>query len=414
MEYIYIPDDLPAPPDLALPPAGGATRPIASVPAPARARKAFNALAVDMCTVLAALREAPAQIDKEGHLRPAEVARLKPALLVDDATRLDFLLALARGRGWLKTDRGRLAVDTQAATAWLRATHWEQVTALFNTWRDGADLWNELRHVPSLAAEGDWRNDPSLARRAVLDALAGLDPAEWYAIADLVTQIKANAPDFQRPDGDYTRWYLRDASTGRYLSGFESWDDVEGRLIRFLVIGPLFWLGAVALDGIAEDAPGIFRLTNFGAGWLRGAMPGELPRPARPFVGEDFVVVAALTVPLLDRFRLLRFTEPVAGPYEPGQPTRHRITRGRLARARANGVKPEAIVEFLRRATGDRLPPRVASALARWGQHGGAVRVNKGAVLRVEDASILAALRSRPGDRAAAGRLAFGPGGVGT
>jgi hypothetical protein len=270
------------------------------------------------------------------------------------------------------------------------------MTALFNAWRDGTDLWNELRHVPSLAAEGDWRNEPSLARRAVLDALAGLDPAAWYAIADLTAQIKATSPDFQRPDGDYTRWYLRDIDTGRYLSGFESWDDVEGRLIRFLLIGPLFWLGAVALDGTAEDEPGIFRLTNFGAPWLRGEAPAELPRPVRPVVGEDFVVITPLTVPLLDRFRLLRFTEPVAGSYELGQPTRHRITRGRLARARANGVKPEAIVEFLRRTTGDRLPPSVASALARWGQHGGAVRVSKGAVLRVEDASILAALRADP------------------
>lgn len=394
LEYLYIPDDLPAPAQLALAPAVEAPRLRASASTPARGRKAFNALAVDACAVLAALREAPAQVDKAGELRPVELARLKPGLLADDATRLDFLLALARGRGWLKLDRGRLVVDTQAATAWLRGTHWEQVTALFNTWREGADPWNELRHVPSLAAEGDWRNDPALARRAVLEALVGLDPAEWYAIGDLVAQIKATAPDFQRPDGDYTRWYLRDVGAGRYLSGFESWDDVEGRLIRFLVVGPLFWLGAVALDGTAGDAPGLFRLTDFGAAWLHGATPAELPRPARTIVGDDFVVVAPLTTPLLDRFRLLRFTEPADGPREPGQPTRHRITRGRLARARANGVKPEAIAEFLRRSTGGRLPPRVASALARWGQHGGAVRVSKGAVLRVEDASILAALRA--------------------
>jgi hypothetical protein len=36
----------------------------------------------------------------------------------------------------------------------------------------------------------------------------------------------------------------------------------------------------------------------------------------------------------------------------------------------------------------------VAAALARWDQHGGAVRITRGAVVRVEDASILAALRA--------------------
>ena len=103
-----------------------------------------------------------------------------------------------------------------------------------------------------------------------------------------------------------------------------------------------------------------------------------------------------MTLPLLDRFRLFRFTEPAAGPYEIGQPTHHRITRGSLARARAGGVKAEAVLEFLRRTTGGRVPPRVAAALARWDQHGGAVHVSKGAVLRVEDASMLATLRADP------------------
>jgi hypothetical protein len=187
---------------------------------------------------------------------------------------------------------------------------------------------------------------------------------------------------------------VRDAASGDFLAGFESWDSVEGRLLHFLITGPLFWLGALALDATAE--PSVFRLTSFGAAWLRDGMPAELPRPARAVVSDDFVVAAPLTMPLIDRFRLLRFTEPHFDDYAPGQPTRHRITRGSLARARAGGVKPEAIVEFLRHTTGGRLSPRVASALTRWGQQGGAVRVSKGAVLRVEDASILAALRADP------------------
>jgi hypothetical protein len=395
-EYIYIPDDLVVPADVILPPAPPAGARMAPVPAPPGARKAQNTLSVDVCSVLAASRDLSAQIDRAGRLRDADAEVLTAGLLPAgrDAVRLDLLLALARIRGWLKPDRGRLVLDTGSATAWLRLTHWEQMTALFRAWRDAGDAWNDLRRVPALVAEGGWRNDPALARRAVLQTLRMLEPAAWYAIGDLIAEIKAGNPDFQRPDGDYSRWYVRDAGSGDFLAGFESWDRVEGLLLRFLITGPLFWLGAVALDAAAE--PGLFRLTSFGAGWLKDRTPAELPRPARAAAGDDFVVVAPLTLPLIDRFRLLRFTEPQLEDHVPGQPTRHRITRGSLARARAGGVKPGAIVEFLRRATGGRLSPRVATALARWGQQSGAVRVSRGAVLRVGDASILAALRADP------------------
>jgi len=365
-------------------------------------RQAFNTLAVDLCALMAAIREASPRVDRAGQLRPVDRERLQDGLWIQDPVRLDLMLALARERGWLTVGGGRLTIDAAASTAWLRGTPWEGISALFATWRDSTDLapggwgWNDLRHVPTLQVEGVWRNDPLLARRALLGFLRGLPAEAWYAIADLVAWVKATAPDFQRPDGNYTGWYLRERASGRYLSGFESWDDVEGRLIAFLIQGPLFWLGAAALGLTEGGEVASFQLTPFGAAWLAGITPPELPRPDRLTVAEDFSVSAGLWLPLFDRFRLLRFTEPGAGRYEPGEPTHHRITRGSLARARASGVQAEAILGFLQRATGGYVPTRVAGALARWGQHGGAVRISRGAVLRVEDASILAALRADP------------------
>ncbi len=403
VEYVYIPDDLLPPPGAPTLAAAVAQTPaLAPTQPPARVRQAFNVLAVDLCALLAAIREAPPRVDRAGQLRPADRERLQDGLLLQEAARFDLMITLARERGWLTTGGGRLTVEAAASTAWLRATPWEGIRALFAAWRESTDLtpdglgWNDLRHVAALQIEGVWRNDPWLARRALLDALHGLAVDAWYTIADLVAGVKAVNPDFQRPDGNYTGWYLRDRASGRYLSGFESWDDVEGRLVAFLIQGPLFWLGAVAL-GLAEGGQvASFRLTPLGAAWLAGAAPPELPRPARLTVTEDFSVSAPLWLPLLDRFRLLRFTEPVSGRYELGEPTRHRITRGSLARARTSGVKADAILGFLQRATGGHVPARVASGLARWDQYGGAVRISRGAVLRVEDASTLAALRADP------------------
>ena len=425
-EYYYIPEDLL--PDDALDGTGsisgeaglaagqrGALQPIT---APAHERQGFNSLAVDMCRLLANAREAPLRIvaSEAGRLRPVEPSRLAEGLLLQDAVRLELLLALARGSGMLVIERGKIAVNSPAAIAWLRGTHWEQMTGLFVGWRDGTDAapvagsfstesgrslksvadWNDLRHTPALHAEGNWHNDPLLARRVLLTILRGADAGNWYAISDLAALVKAVSPDFQRPDGDYQSWYLRDEKTGQYLSGFESWDSVEGRLISFLIAGPLFWLGAVSLATAEDGHVSSFRLTPYGVAWLAGAGPQELPRPARLSVNEDFSVVAPLWLPLNDRSRLLRFTEPVGGPYDWGAPTRHRITRGSLSRARAAGVKAEAILKFLQRASGGRVSPRIAAALARWNQQGGAVRINKGAILRVEDASILAGLRADP------------------
>lgn len=396
LEYVYIPEDMPVPGELlhavavASPPALPTPR-----PAPLKPFTMQNRMAVDACTLLAMVRQTPLPIDKIGLVQPADAENVRNQLLLDNPVRFDLLLALTRARGWLASDRGQLVVDHNATGVWLRASHWQQMSALFGAWRDSAD-WNDLRRVPTLHAEGEWRNDPRLARRAVLDALHALPAGAWYAIADLAAHLKATAPDFQRPDGNYTGWYLKDAATGHYLSGFEAWDDVEGRLIRFLITGPLYWLGAVALD-TAPDAAQAFRLTTTGAAWLANRTPAEFPRPARLSVGDDFVITAPLLCPLLDRFRLLRFTDPLTGEINAAQvstATRHRISRGSLARARRSGLKAQAAAEFLRRAAGGELPPKVAAALARFDRLGGSVRISRGAVLRTGDASTLSALRA--------------------
>lgn len=406
MEYFYIPEDLRLPPLQQPAAARPRSTPLPQSKPPVRVRHALNSLAVDTCTVLAWVRqESPfvSDVPARGSDVPPSI---KEVLLLSDLVRLDLLWALASGLGWLAGDRGRWVLDNQRVGSWLQLTHWEQMSLLFSSWRDST-LWNDLKHTPELVSEGEWSNEPVQARRKLLRLLQRLDGRTWYRVSDVVAAMKKADPDFQRPDGNYSGWYLRDAGSGRYLSGFESWDAVEGRLLRFLIEGPLFWLGAVATsvsvgagNGVVEEDS--FRLTPAGAAWLSSRMPQKLPQPARVTVGDDFMVTAPLLTPLSDRFRLARFTDQVAaGQWEqrrdtlvPG-PTRHRITRASLARGREAGVKPEDAVSFLRRAAG-RLPAKVAAAIERYSQLGGQVRITRGAVLRVADASTLAAMRGDP------------------
>jgi hypothetical protein len=83
----------------------------------------------------------------------------------------------------------------------------------------------------------------------------------------------------------------------------------------------------------------------------------------------------------------------------------HRITRESLSRARTEGLKAQVLLKFLEHASGGSVPERLATGLERWDQHQGTVRVSRGAVLRVEDAAILARMRADPVLRGLLGEL---------
>jgi len=401
VEFVYIPPELLE--GCAASEWAAAAPDVVARQAPEHWIEARNSLAVDAATLLATLTRAPVRVDADGQPRSEEQSRLATGLIQKDPTRLALIVALLRQLGALSVAGGRLATDEKAAQAWLHKGIWPQLTALFETWSDSIDAtpagagWNDLRHVPGLRSEGKWRNDPLVARRAIIEKLRRLTPGDWHDLQAFVAAIKSEDPDFQRPEANYTDWYLRDAETDRFLSGFESWDRVEGGLIRFIIAGPLYWLGAVSL-GLAHDAtPEAFRLTPNGLAWIGAGEPPDPPRPARLTIQDDLTILAPLELPLLDRFRLLRFTEPVAGDAEtPPKATRHHITRDSLYTARTGGIKAQSLLRFLEQASEGQVPQRLIAGLERWDQHGGTVRLSRGAVLRVKDANVLALLRADP------------------
>jgi hypothetical protein len=176
---------------------------------------------------------------------------------------------------------------------------------------------------------------------------------------DFIAALHSHAPDFQRPDGNYDAWYVRDEA-GIHLRGFERWREVEGRLLRYLWQGPLFWLGVATL----EADGGHWQLTPDGAAWLaeddQAAPPTAPPPPPGLVVGEDFRLHLPSGARLADRFRVARFGEWEAtwlGGY------RYRLSRRGLRRAAAAGIGPEQVLAFLERASQGALPANVRRAL---------------------------------------------------
>ncbi len=362
IDYISIPEDLT--PLLPLDEALLDTEPpsLSPAPAPPAAQRDLGELLLDdLGTVLAYVQNHPVWLRSKGGWRLKDLHHLLPRLRLSTIRKqpletggpLHLLFFSAKKLGLLTT-RNRQQRFGKALRPWLEQSRAAQMRSLFQAWRE-AEAWNDLCLTPGLRCqEGAWRNDPALARNRLLARLAEVEPGHWFGLDDLIALIYDHDPDFQRPDGLYDTWYIQNAA-GDYLRGFDHWPAVEGQLIRYIWQGPLFWLGAVALD----DTGDLWRLTPQGDTFLHGDTPPEQPISPVLSIDRDFTIVLAPHIGLWDRLRVALFTFWQASAPE----YRYRITRRGLQRAARRGVSGQRILDFLQRASGDALPDNVRKAL---------------------------------------------------
>jgi hypothetical protein len=401
-EFVFLPTDLL--PLLPAPPAGSPAFTVETVPTPPIVRDDELAATQDMCTFLSYLRNRNVVLLRDRSLGKKDISQLGPRLLVAegwtdaererDVPRLALLHHLARRLGLVHRVKGRLQPNPPPAKNWLRSAPGQQLLTLQETWRED-ERWNELWRLPTLRCEDTgWRNDPRLARARILGYLARCPVGEWLSLESFIATIKRADPDFQRPDGDYLSWYIRDAASGKYQMGFEHWDEVEGALIAHLIGGPLCWLGIVALgyDDEAEVRPRCFKITPYGAAFLGLSPPPPDPAPARALIALDLTVRVPMELPLYDRFQLARISEWEAS----GPDFVYRLTPIALARALSENVSGEQVLAFLERVSGGRVPPNVSVFLRDWAEKFGAVRLRRAVVLQVRKEITLQELRTLP------------------
>jgi hypothetical protein len=321
----------------------------------------------DLATILLYIHQVRVWVGSEGDWRAKDLQQLSPMLQgppdseepLFPGSRLSLLFHCARMMGFLTTRRRRQRLNIDIVLPWLEQTRSQQAAALFDAWRNSPD-WNDLCLTPGLHCQrGNWRNDPLITRNALLDMLSQAQPGQWYSLDAFIGAIYEQQPDFQRLDGNYDTWYIRD-DTGFFLRGFQYWHQVEGRLIRYLWSGPLHWLGLIELDG--ENR--CWRLTPAGSSYLEpdsALLPALLASPAL-VVTEDFHITLPANHRLYDRFRVARFCE-----WERSAPVYvYRITQRGLRRAATAGISPKQILEFLLEAGGDDIPANIRSALSKF------------------------------------------------
>ena len=401
-EFIFVPDDLRAllPESQIEPPAFT----VEMVPAPIiRPSGDEAALVRDLFAYLVYLQNHDVRPYADGRLGQRDLAALRRRMDDGGERRFAFLQHLARRLGFLERQGEFLRLEAAQVKRWLTAAPDRQLASLQESWRDDP-TWNDLCRVPSLVCnqETPWANDPVATRQALLALLARCPAEGWWSVASFVAAVKGAQPDFQRPDGDYTSWYIRDAASGDYLSGFDSWDRVEGALIADLLAGPLCWSGIVAT---AQEGA-VCRLTGAGARFLDLVAGDTVEQPALPIVVlPDFYVEVPPPVSLYTRFQLERFADSL--PPESGtskdqgepRPLRYRLGAGSLARALSRGIQVEQVLAFLQQAGERPVPANVAGQLRLWAGRFGQVELEEVALLRVKSERMLKELSVLPETR---------------
>ncbi len=360
-----------------------------------------DALLDDACTVLAYLQNEQVRPGPDGDWPTQHKASLARQMHDPDPERLALLHHLIRNLGWLrsvtiqqKTGSAIVRPDPGPVTTWLQSPTSQQRNTLAAAWQNDP-TWNDLFHVPTIRPEntGAWRNAPLLARNAILHHLKACAPNTWYKLDDFADVVKQTDPDFQRPSGDYTTWYIRDASTGAYLSGFESWNKVEGALIRYLVTGPLAWLGLIDLETTTPNRSSTFRLASAGAAFLGLIEPSPDPKPTMSTLQPDFTVLVP-PARRYERFQLAR----VADWVRTGDPFIYRITPTSLERAKRQGIPVARVLEFLGQVTGTDISASrfIEAALTRWEARGPEAQLERVLLLRLSSEELMAQVMSSP------------------
>src|SRR5258708_17672108 len=336
---------------------------VSALPQPTNLRPADTTLVDDLATLLAYCLINDVTL-KDGAFDPAHQKAIKVHLLgSNSAARLSLMVALASGLGIAADSQGMFRPVPANARRWLEQPRAAQVQNLAEAWRDSIS-YNELWFRPGVKPErGGWQNAPLLARQTVLTFLELVPGDAWWQIDTFVGAVKEDEPDFQRPAGDYDSWYIRDAQTGQYLRGFESWDKVDGAVLRFILTGPMHGLGLVA----SADNGTACRLTAYGRAFTGAAdWPASSTDTPPLTIQPDGLCEVTRSVSRYDRFQLARFTEWIKA----GDPYQYRITTASLGQATRQSIQATHILTFLKRGTGDQVPGMVINLIETWGQAG--------------------------------------------
>jgi hypothetical protein len=308
------------------------------------------------------------------------------------------LVSLLHSAGLLKKN----IPQAEAVRKFLEAPRADALKMLIEAWQE-SETFNELRLMPGIICEGEWKNQPLVSREFLLNLLDAIPEDKWWNLNSLINDIKKKYPDFQRPAGDYDSWFIKRESDGQYLRGFESWDEVDGALIRFFITDILYWLGMTELASPEEGKEvAAFRLLNVKNLKLKA-------EDAKLHISSQGKIIIPRFAPRTARYQVARFCEwddearrsssREAAYRDQGRTEtkpdeyKYRITPHSLTKAKEQGLKVEQLLALLAKHSDAGIPPVLVKALKRWEVNGTEARAETQVVLKVSRPEVLEELR---------------------
>jgi hypothetical protein len=383
-EFVYIPADLR---ELALPVLnpdreGGSSEVFLSRKAATKEiahRRPASAEILDyLCTLLAGIRM---DLDPEVHL---------PGVSEDQVL---FYHELLKRMGLLGKSGD---VDPERMRDYLELSRDQALLDLFQKWFKSPDQQDFLL-VPGLELEGEPELEPVRVREFLVGLIMDLPRDTWWSLEAFIAQIKELHPDFLRAGGEYDSWFIKKAGSDEFLRGFENWDQVEGAYLRYLLAGPLGWLGLMDLGFPEEDgAAAAFRLSSIGEDLLQGDPPRIKKRkPEKVQVRAKGEIRLTENIPHKIRYQLSRFCD---WDVYKAEAYYYMISPASLNRAEGQGLRVAHLLSLLQ-AHAESIPPNITSALERWEKAGAQAVVSRNTILRLGSPEILKSLKKSKAER---------------
>ena len=297
---------------------------------------------------------------------------------------------------------------TEPARKFLELPRGQALAWLAEQWLKAKDF-HEVRHIPGLGIETEDEIRSQSARQSVFDFLSRLEAEQWYRLDDLVTLIKANKPDFLREQEEYFSWTIiskpalpeealppfdlfESVKEVETFHGFESWTQLEGKLISYIlaVMLPLFGLTDLALS-LDENKQVLFRLKPIF--FLFESSPEQL---VSEIENEPIQLSSTGKITMtnrsqrLVRYQIARFAQWLEVSAESGT---YQITPASLSKAEKQALLPKHLIQLLRKNAENGLPPQLYKAIKAWETEGKQAAIQTETILRRASPEILQALR---------------------
>jgi len=272
--------------------------------------------------------------------------------------------------------------QAEAIKKFLEAPRADSLKMLQTAWTE-SESFNELRQIPGLVCEGEWKNQPQETREFLLHLMEAIPDGKWWSLPAFIRAVKDKYPDYQRPAGEYDSWFIKREADGQFLRGFIHWDEVDGALIKYFIVNVLHWLGMADLASAEEDgAVTAFRLTSF--------LEEKKEEKGKIAVSSNGKISVSRNFSRAVRYQIARFCEwdaerPDEYPY--------RVTAKSLGRAKEQGLKVEQLLALLAKHAPAGIPPLLVKTLKRWEVNGTEARVQSRVVLRVSRPEVLEEMR---------------------